>query len=51
MEHSQVQEGAAKKEAAKEKCVVCKSEKLLLDLEDGRGICEDCAQYMNDMRP
>lgn len=32
-------------------CVQCKEEKSLLPLEDGQGICEDCAQVMNDMAP
>lgn len=33
------------------KCAVCKSIKKLLTIDDDQGVCDDCAQYMNDMRP
>lgn len=32
-------------------CVNCKEQKKLLPLEDEQGICDDCAQTMNDMAP
>jgi hypothetical protein len=32
-------------------CVNCKEEKDLLPLDDDQGICDDCAQVMNDLAP
>lgn len=46
-----VKEEAAKFATANGICVVCKNNKNLLYVEDGEGLCDDCAQYMNDMAP
>jgi len=32
-------------------CICCKENKKLLLLDDEQGICDDCAQVVNDLAP
>jgi len=34
---------------SRNRCVICEEKGAILPLDDGTWICEDCAQYMNDL--
>ena len=44
-------EKAAAAATTANKCVICNDSFGTLELDDGRFICEDCAQHMNDIAP
>lgn len=42
---------ATRKKVAKSKCVCCKEFKATLQINENEWICNDCAQYANDLSP